>query len=40
LDCNPAEPGTPEEWVERTVKIIRDIQMDWLRDKKRIMGIP
>jgi len=40
LDCTPAEPGTPEEWVDRTVKIIRDIQMDWLRDKKRIMGIP
>jgi len=40
LESSPAEPGTPEEWVERTVKILRDIIMDWLRDKKRIMGIP
>jgi len=34
LESTPAEPGTPEEWVERTVKILHGIIMDWLRDKR------
>ncbi len=39
LESEPTEPGIPEKLVERTVKMMRDISIDWLKNKKRIMGL-
>ncbi|MEM1530395.1 MAG: ABC transporter permease [Candidatus Bathyarchaeia archaeon] len=39
LTAEPALPGMPENAIERTVDLVHEILMRWVRDKKRIMGI-
>jgi len=38
LVCGPAEPGTPEEFIDKTIDVIRGILMSWLKEKETIMG--
>ncbi len=37
LVCGPAEPGTPEEFIDKTIDVIRGILMGWVKEKKSIM---
>jgi len=37
LVCAPAEPGTPEKWIDETIKVVRGILMSWLREKETLM---
>ncbi|RLI34630.1 hypothetical protein DRO55_06255 [Candidatus Bathyarchaeota archaeon] len=37
LSCSPAEPGTPETMIDRTIDFVHGIMMEWARNKKRIM---
>jgi len=39
LVSTPAQPGTPEEWVYRNAETLRDICMDWMKNRKKIMGL-
>jgi len=38
LHCAPASPGTPENMIDRTIDFVHTIIMDWVKNKKKIMG--
>jgi len=38
LICEPASPGMPESVIERTVDLIFDMMMYWVKNKGRIIG--
>ena len=38
LICEPTSPGMPESVIERTVDLIFDMMMYWVKNKERIIG--
>jgi len=38
LVCGPAEPGTPEEFIDKTIDVVRGILMNWLKERETIMA--
>jgi len=38
LICAPTSLGTPESMIDRTITFVHDIIMNWIRNKKRIIG--
>ena len=34
LICAPLTLGTPESWIDRTVKIVHDMSLDWTRRRR------
>ena len=40
LISEPVSPGLPEMVIDRTVDLVHWILMQWVKDKKRIMGTP
>ncbi|MBO3803429.1 MAG: hypothetical protein JTT11_06090, partial [Candidatus Brockarchaeota archaeon] len=38
LKSGPVAEGVPEEFADRTVAMVRDIVIDWVRNKERLIG--
>lgn len=38
LKSGPVAEGVPEEFADRTVMMVRDIVMDWVKNKERLIG--
>jgi len=38
LKVGPAGENVPEEWNDRTVMMVRDICLDWIRNKQKLIG--
>jgi len=38
LKSGPVAENVPEEWVDRTVMMVRDLCLDWARNKQRYIG--
>ena len=38
LKVGPAGDNVPEEWNDRTVMMVRDICLDWIRNKQKMIG--
>jgi len=39
LHCAPANPGTPENMIDRTIDFVHTIIIDWVKNKKKIIGV-
>jgi len=38
LSAEPSSPGMPESAIDRTIDFVHEILMEWVKNKKRIMG--